>query len=360
MLERMAETSSNLLTMLVTPRISLTALAQLCRRLSTSLQAGVDVRTVCAREAQYARGLAARPRFQQIRESVDRGDSLAEAIDATGDYFPPLFREMTNVGEKTGHLSEIFARLAENYEEQIRLRRIFLIAISWPAVELAIAIGVIGLLIFVMGIINRPGGPKIDPLGLGLAGGRGLVIYAIFLAAVAAAIAFVVHAVRRGAVWARPVQKAVLRIPALGRAVETICLARVAWSLHLTLGVGMDVRQAIRLSLRSARNARYTDQIPAVDAAIESGNSIHDAFLAAGGYPVEFLDNVRVGEESGNLAESMELLSRQYSERAAAALRVITMLAGLAVWMVIAAIIIALIFRLAMFYIGTINEALKY
>jgi type IV pilus assembly protein PilC len=342
MLERMAQTSFNLPAMLFSPRISLAALARLCRRLATSLQAGVDVRTVCAREAQYATGLAARPRFRQISNAVHQGDSLAEAIDAAGDYFPPLFREMTNVGEKTGHLSEIFTRLAENYEEQIRLRRIFLVAISWPMVQLAISVLIVGALIWIIGMVN----PDMDPLGFGLVGNSGLAVYVMFVAGVTAVIVFVIHALRRGVAWVRPVQKAVLRIPVLGKAVETICLARVAWSLHLTLGVGMDVRQAIRLSLGAARNARYTDHIPAIEAAVESGDSIHDAFLAAGDYPVEFLDNLRVGEESGNLAESMDLLSRQYHERAAAALKIITMLAGFAVWMAIAALIIAIIFRI--------------
>ena len=120
----------------------------------------------------------------------------------------------------------------------------------------------------------------------------------------------------------------------------------------------MDVRQAIRLSLRSAHNARYTDHIPAIDARgrIAAARSTR-RFSSTRDYPVEFLDNIRVGEESGNLAESMELLSRQYHERAAAALKVITMLAGFAVWMVVAAIIIVMIFRLAFFYINTINSA---
>ncbi len=44
--------------------------------------------------------------------------------------------------------------------------------------------------------------------------------------------------------------------------------------------------------------------------------------------------------------------------RARAALATLTTLGGVAVWMVIAAIIIALIFRLALFYIGTIRSAM--
>lgn len=347
---------STLPAMLFSPRITLSSLARLCRRLSTSLEAGVDVRTVCAREAEHALGMAARPRFRQISDLVHGGDSLAEALATTEDYFPPLFREMTNVGEKTGHLAEIFARLAEHYEEQIRLRRIFMVAIAWPMIQLVIAVAIVGFLIWIMGVIN----PDMDPLGFGLVGNRGLAIYLTFVTVVTVAIAFLIHALRRGVVWVRPVQKAVLRVPVLGKALETICLARVAWSLHLTLGVGMDVRQAIRLSLRSAHNARYTDHIRPIEEAINGGSSLYDAFFETRGYPVEFLDNIHVGEESGNLAESMQLLSRQYHERAAGAVKVLTMLAGLAVWAMIAAILIALIFRLFFTaYLNPIQDSLK-
>ena len=340
------------------PGISLGALARLCRRLATSLAAGVDVRNVCAREAEHATGLAARPVFRRISDAVHRGDSFSEAVAAAGEYFPTLFRQMTAVGEKTGHLAEISARLAEHYDEQIRMRRMFLVAISWPMVELVIAVTVIGLLIWIVGIIGGRAEMEIDPLGLGLVGNRGLAIYVTFIAGVAATIAFVVHAIRRGAVWTGPVQKAALRIPVLGKALETICLARVAWAMHLTMGVGMEVRQAIQLSLNSARNARYTEHIPLIKDAITDGSSLFEAFQLAGDYPTEFLDTIRVGEQSGNLAESMALLSRQFHERADAALKVLTMLAGMAVWCVIAAIIILVIFRLFSFYIGTIYDAM--
>ena len=343
--------------MLFSPRISTGALSQLCRRLATSLEAGVDVRTVCAREAEHATGLAARPRFRAISEAVNRGDSLSEALEDSGDYFPGLFREMTLVGERTGHLGEIFGRLADHYDEQIRRRRIFLVAISWPMVELSIAVVVIGLFIWILGIIGDSG--KIpDPLGFGL-GNEGLFNYVMFLAAIGAVIFFVVYALRRGVVWTQPIQRAVLRIPVLGKAVETMCLARMAWSLHLTMSTDMDVRQSLRLSLRSARNARYTAHMRSVDDSIVSGSSIHEAFLETGDYPSEFLDNLEVGEESGNLAESMATLSRQYQDRADAAMKVITMLAGLGVMLMVFAIIIFLIFSIFInMYMPPINETL--
>jgi type II secretory pathway component PulF len=137
-----------------------------------------------------------------------------------------------------------------------------------------------------------------------------------------------------------------LRIPALGGPLQTIALERLAWSLSLTMNTGMDVRRALALSLRTTQNARYLDQIPTIDAEIVAGNSIHEAFCAAGGYPADFLDTLAVGEQSGKVGESMDTLARQYRERARMALSALAVIAGVGVLVMIAAFIIVLIFRI--------------
>ncbi len=344
--------------MLFSQRISTKELAGLCRRLATSLEAGIDVRTVWAREAQRPVGRAARLHLETVGRAVAEGESIADALAATGDFFPQLLRELAEVGEQTGHLGEIFAQLADHYQNRLKLRRSFLASIAWPVAQLALAVCVIGFLIWIMGLIGEITGTTIDILGLGLVGNTGLMIYVVFLAAVGAIVFLFIRAVSRGLVWTRPIQRAALRGPFLGPPLQTLALARLAWTLHLTLNAGMDVRRALRLSLRSSRNARFSDQIDLIDAEISAGNSNHDAFSRAGSYPTDFLDSLRVGEQTGKLVESMALLARQYGDRAQAALATLTMLGGLAVWCVIGLMIIAVIFRLFAFYLGTINDAL--
>ena len=153
-----------------------------------------------------------------------------------------------------------------------------------------------------------------DILGFGLVGDRGLEIYGLFLAAVAAVIFLAIRAVNRGMVWTAVIQRIVLQLPGIGRPLQTVALARLAWALHVTLDGGMEVRRALRLSLRSTHNARYIDQIPGIVSTISAGSSIHEAFSHAGGYPLEFLDTLAVGEQ-GKIAESMGVLARQYQER---------------------------------------------
>jgi type II secretory pathway component PulF len=209
-----------------------------------------------------------------------------------------------------------------------------------------------------MGIIGDIRGETIDILGWGLVGPKGLAIYVGFVAGVAAVFGVVVSCIRRGMVWTRPVQRLVMRVPKIGRILETLALARFAWSLSLTLDAGVEVRRAMKLALRSTRNARFIDRIEAVDGELSLGHSIHDALRAGVVFPIDFLDALAVGEESGNLVESMAHLSRAYHEQARAALGVLNTLLGVVVWLIVAAFIIAMIFRLFGFYLGVLNDAM--
>ncbi|MEN6450405.1 MAG: type II secretion system F family protein [Thermoguttaceae bacterium] len=336
------------------PRIGLKPLVDLCRRLSTATGAGIDTRTVWTREADRAVG-PLRRRLLSVSRAIHAGNTLPEALAETGDYFPPLFRELIDVGEQSGNLDRILAQLASHYESRLSTRRTFLTAISPALIQLTLALGVIALGIWLTGVLNL----KTDIYGLGLVGTSGLFKYVTFLAAVGAVVWILLRAVNRGVFWVKPVQRLVLRVPVVGKALETIALSRLAWSMHLTMNTGMDLRRAMKLSLRSTQNAHYIGQIPAIDAEIERGTSIHEAFCTAGGYPTDFLDTLAVGEESGQVVESMGRLAKQYQERARAALVVLTTVAAWLVWAAIAAMIIVMVLRVfVQAYLGPIKELL--
>lgn len=345
--------------MLFSERIGLKDLAQLSRRLAMGLESGIEVRRVWARESEGRLKPGLRRRLDTIADGVNRGETLSDALAETGSYFPGLFRELIAVGEQTGKLAEVLKRLAEHYEHQLKLKRAFLAAIAWPMLQLFAAIGVIGLLIWIMGFITGVDGKPVDPLRLGLVGTNGVILYFLAVFGIAAFIFMVIQAVRRGLAWTRPVQKALLEIPVLGTQLQTLSLAQLAWTMHLTFDAGMDLLPALPLIFRSTRNARYTDHINEVLASVRSGEEISQAFAETRAFPRDFLDSLEVGERSGRLPETMAVLSDQYQDQAQRALAALTVLAGFAVWGIVAIIIIIMIFRLAMFYIGTINDALQ-
>ncbi len=340
------------------PRIALKPLAMLCRRLALSLSAGVDVRAVWAREALSARGRARWP-LSTISDHVARGASVSDAIARTGDFFPELFREMVHVGEETGHLPEVFRQLAENYEQQLRMRRNLLSSLAWPMIELTLALSVVGLVIYLMGAIPALNKSGADLLGFGLRGTSGLVVYLAIVGTVIALVVAFLRASSRGTLWVAPIQHLLMRVPRLGRALETMAMARLAWAMHVTLNTGMDVRPAMKMSLLSTQNVQYSRHVDAVLGAVRSGREIYEALAQTGDFPLEFLEAVRVGEESGQLVESMGHLSTQYQEEARLAMNTLTIVIGFGVFLLIVGIIAFFIFRIAGFYVGILNEATK-
>jgi type IV pilus assembly protein PilC len=346
--------------MLFSPRMPIKQLVASSQRMSMGLLAGVDIRKICDIEVRSTRGLSAQGRLRTISETVNQGGSLSDGLAATGDYFPPLFREMVGVGEQSGRLGEVLRQLSGHYQNQLSLRRVFLGMIAWPAIELTLALCVVGFLIWVMGIINGSNNKSpIDPLGMGLIGNDGLVKYVAFIATVGIVVALLVRAMSRGMLWTRPLQRLLLRLPKIGPALQAVALARLTWVLSQTMNTTMEVRKSLRLALQSTRNAWYIDRIEPMNAEISKGSSIYEAFIEAGGFPQDFLATLYAGEQSGSLAETMAHMANGYQEQARASLRIMATFAGLAVWVIVAAIIIFAIFRLAMFYIGSINAALN-
>lgn len=331
----------------------------MCRRMATSLEAGIDLRRVLDREADAQAPAAQKNIMREMRDAAKVGQSLSDTIEGSGDYFPELFREMISLGEETGQLAEVFRHLALHYERQLSLRREFLSAISWPLTQLVAAICTVGLLIWILGwIADTRGGEAMDVLGWGLVGERGVTIYFGIVAAVVAVAAALFEASRRGAPWVAPIVKFAYRLPAIGGALTTLALSRMAWSMNLTLETGMPLSKALPLGFRASGDPFHLIHMKQVVSQVSRGNEIHDALSGTGAFPHDFLDAVRVGEQSGRLPEQMTLLSKQYEERAEAALATLTQIAGFGVWLMVAAFIVVLIFRIFNSYVGEIYKNL--
>src|SRR5436190_16040255 len=108
---------------------------------------------------------------------------------------------------------------------QWRLGKQFRADITWPVIEFVAAVGVIALLLLVLGLIAPPGGPVLDPIGLGT-GPRGAVTFLLLVGGILAAAwggyRLLTRALRRKAA----VDLFLLRLPAIGPCLEALALSR--------------------------------------------------------------------------------------------------------------------------------------
>lgn len=339
------------------PQIPLPQLVQLSRRLALSYSTGLDAKKTWQRESEAGTGKF-RNHAKTIAQEVAKGQSLSEALKATGNYFPPLFLELVEIGEHTGRLSEVFDRVAGYYEFVQELRRTMFRSMIYPALQLLAALSVIGLLILILGLIPQAEGPdamKFDPTGLGLLGVEGFLKYIGGLAVLGTATGFVYLSVQRGWLRIDPIMGVIMRLPALGKFLENMALARLSWALGLGFDTGLDARRLVRLAMRSSGNPYYQSRSQEVEVSVARHGEFYEAFKQTGVFPTEFIEVLRTGEISGSIGTAMTRMTKEYEGRARLLGHSLAIVFGFFVGGLVAAIIIYFIFQIALQYIGILQ-----
>ncbi|MFH1378163.1 MAG: type II secretion system F family protein, partial [Planctomycetota bacterium] len=120
------------------------------RQFATLMDAGLPVvRSMDILERQLKPGLL-KDAIGSVKEDVEGGASLSEAMDAQPRVFNDLYVNMIRAGEAGGVLDTILSRLAEFREKSQRLQRRIIGALVYPAVVIFIASAI---LIFIIAFI---------------------------------------------------------------------------------------------------------------------------------------------------------------------------------------------------------------
>jgi MSHA biogenesis protein MshG len=93
-------------------------LARIARSLAISLNAGLPLIQTLAVIARSSGNDFMAEKVLAVRDAVERGDSLSQAIAGVG-MFPPLVVQMVSVGEETGELNELLVEVAGFYEREV-------------------------------------------------------------------------------------------------------------------------------------------------------------------------------------------------------------------------------------------------
>src|SRR5262249_36957046 len=160
---------------------------------------------------------------------------LEKALKPERSLFPPVFVALAGVGEQSGNLPEVFGELEKYFLMQQKLWRQFLSAIAWPVLQLNMGIFVITGLIWILGFIAAMNGTEpIDPLGLGLVGDRGALLFFFGAYGSIAALFAVYFLATRTLQGQALVDGLLLRVPVVGPCLRALALARFCLALRLT------------------------------------------------------------------------------------------------------------------------------
>lgn len=340
------------------PWASLSAFAQSLARLT---EAGVDLRRAIQTAGQRSSDRRLEAASAAIRKSISGGSTLTEALTQQGELFPPLFKDLVHVGELTGHLPEVFASLAAYYETRLSQLRQFRSSIAWPLIQFIVAISVIGLLIFILGMLppSGPDGKPWDVTGIGLYGSSGATTWFLGWLALAAGGWAAWKFSRNRLAAAQTLDSLLLNVPVLGPCIAAFAVSRFAWCFSLTQKSGMAIRPSLEASFRAAENGAFTTAAPFVWQDVSAGETLTEALRNARVFPEEFLQIVATAEETGTVPEQLQRLSHLFEDQAIRAMRRLTSVFSGTVWLFTSGLIVFFIFRLALLYVGILTDSLN-
>lgn len=255
--------------------------------------------------------------LQNIKSSIQAGDDFSKAIARYPRHFDNTYTSMVEASEQTGRLAETLNQIAAYMEKKIAYASKIKSAMAYPAVILALTIGVtLYLLTNIM--------PKFQPLfdreGATLPLMTQVLINAskllldylwYWMAGAVLSIGgfFYWKASRHGQnCW----DWLLIKAPIMGPLFRKLIISRSILTLGVMLDCGVSVLEAIRLTSKVAGNVHYRRVWEKVIERVSSGDRIVTALRGEKLFPATLIQMINAGEESGKLDEVLAKVSAFY------------------------------------------------
>ena len=123
------------------------AIARFSRTLSTMFSAGVPLVEAMVSVAGASGNSVFRKEILRIRDDIASGTTLAASLSFNQELFPNMLIQMVGIGEESGALDEMLAKVADYYEEQVDNAVDNLTAMMEPLIMSFLAVVIGGLVI---------------------------------------------------------------------------------------------------------------------------------------------------------------------------------------------------------------------
>ena len=293
--------------------------------LATLLESGValgEAVTAQARGTHHPRLAAA---FDGMARDLMRGQSYLEVLRESALPLPEYVFQLVEAGELRGRLAEALRGAVQQMEYDLKVASDIRGALAYPAVLIVAGVAaVIVVFTFVVPQFTNllESGSDLPLLASAVLGaGVWFNANAWLLAGTIVAVAAIVAALMRREAVRRRLTDAVARLPLVRGWFSEVDTAKWASVMGAMLASRVELMDALGLASRGVRISRRKEMLDRAADDVRSGVALSAALEKQDALTPTGYNLIRVGEQSGRLAEMMRALAKLYEENSARRMR---------------------------------------
>jgi type IV pilus assembly protein PilC len=299
------------------------------RQFATMINAGVPILQALQIMCEQTENPKLRRKLYTVRNDIEGGSSLFEALKKHSDIFDALYSNMVNAGETGGILDQVLLRLAEYIEKAAKLKAKIKGAMIYPGVVVTVAVAVIAvILIFVIPTFETMfrdfGGSLPAPTQFVI--NLSNFVVNNFLLLVGGIIAFLVgfkffYKWEKGQIL---VDRWVLFLPVFGPLLRKAAVAKFSRTLSTMVSSGVPILNALDIVSRTSGNKTVERGVLEAKKAIAEGQSLADPLDDTGVFPPMVIHMIAIGETTGALDSMLSKIADFYDDEVDVAVDALT------------------------------------
>ncbi len=283
--------------------------------ISSGLSAGEAVRLLSIRIQEPA----LRQLCQRLWDSLSEGAPLSRAMSDVPEVFDASTVNLIQAGEATGSVNEVLGRIISHLTEQKELRRQLTSALAYPAFMVFVAGGVILFFLFFLlprlqVLLNSLGGklPTSTQILIGISNFS--LHYGIFIAAAVLFAALSFWRWRKTTGGRLASDTWLLKLPLIGPFIVSRTVLTFSQTLSVLLENGITAAEALRMTERQISNTVHRRAFNDATARVLEGEALSISLQRTGCFPALVLDQLAVGENTGNIVPSLKKIASAYQK----------------------------------------------
>ena len=321
------------------------ALTLLCSQLAIELKAGLPLVSALHLVAENEEDKKLKKILTEVADDVHAGNGLAESLATRGPGLPRTFIETVRAGEESGKLDETFERLQAYYEKADAVGSKVASAMIYPAMLIAVAVVVVTIIMLVaVPVFEKSfasqGNELPLPTKLLIAMSNFMVDNILLLIAIFAAVALAIFFYAKTDNGRHFFARLALTFPGLNLVNKMNAASQFASTLSTMLASGLPLVGAARITANVADNLLISEDIEKAVTGVIEGNRLADGLNQSKWFPQLLKEMVTVGEETGRLEDTLNVISDYYNKEVDIAVKKAMDILNPAITMVLAGIVV--------------------